>query len=65
MKSRKHKEYLRKIIRAIMAKRDVDTKNPNNIHYIVDDFWYWTARSAWEILHNHLNYEDNYGKHRR
>lgn len=60
MKSRKRKENLRKIINDIMAKHDIDDKYPNYIHYIVDDYWYWVARTAWEILHPNLDYEAYY-----
>lgn len=54
MKSRKKKEALRKEIRE--ASKTFWGKKCGNkpIHYIWDDFYYWIARSAWEILHGKI-----------
>lgn len=52
MKSRKIKENRRKIIRLCKAKYGVES-----IHEIWDDFYYWSARDAWEKLHNGKIYE--------
>lgn len=54
MKSRKKKEALRKEIRE--ASKAFWGKKCRNkpIHYIWNDFYYWIARCAWEILHDKI-----------
>lgn len=61
MKSRKRKEHYRKTIRTAMSNGDIDSKNQKYIHFIIDDFYYWMARTAWEKLHNQ-SYKDHYSK---
>lgn len=50
MKSRKRKEYLRKIIRTHLAWHQ-GFKKASQIKYLYDDFDYWMARMAHQILH--------------
>ena len=50
MKSRKHKEQLRNIIRVHLTLHQGFTKS-SQIKYLYDDYDYWCARTAHKILH--------------
>lgn len=54
MKSRKRKELLRKIIRTHLAWHQGFNKS-SQIKYLYDDFDYWMARMAHQILHPNTN----------